>query len=77
MGDPRIVVHEVDAYHKGSRLENAPICAPFRLRVVKRETFGRRGVDSLQIDDLRAHISRDLAADIRTLLASDATFAGS
>ncbi|HKH51458.1 MAG TPA: UvrD-helicase domain-containing protein, partial [Mycobacterium sp.] len=76
LGDPRIVVHEVDAYHKGSRLENAPICAPFRLRVVKRETFGRRGIDNLQIDDLRAHISRDLAADIRTLLASDATFAG-
>ena len=38
--------------------------------------FGRRGGDNLQIDDLRAHISRDLAADIRTLLASDATFAG-
>ena len=44
--------------------------------MVKRDTFGRRGVDNLQIDDLRAHISRDLAADIRALLASDATFAG-
>jgi exodeoxyribonuclease V beta subunit len=76
LGDPRIVVHEVDAHHRGSRLAGAPNCDPFRLRVVKRTTFGRRGIDNLAIDDLRAHISRDLAADIRALLASDATFDG-
>ncbi|MFG1930034.1 exodeoxyribonuclease V subunit beta [Mycobacterium sp. NPDC048908] len=76
LGDPRIVVHEVDAHHGGSRLAGAPSCDPFRLRVVKRATFGRRGIDNLPIDDLRAHISRDLAADIRALLASDATFDG-
>ncbi|OBF33072.1 exodeoxyribonuclease V subunit beta [Mycobacterium sp. ACS1612] len=76
LGDPRIVVHEVDAHHRGSRLAGAPSCDPFRLRVVKRATFGRRGIENLAIDDLRAHISRDLAADIRVLLASDATFDG-
>ncbi len=76
LGDPRIVVHDVDAYHRGSRLAGAPSTDPFRLRVVKRATFGRSGIQNLAIDDLRAHIGRDLAADIRTLLASDATFDG-
>ena len=76
LGDPRIVVHDVDAYHRGSRLAGAPSCDPFRLRVVKRETFGRSGIQNLAIDDLRTHIGRDLAADIRALLASDATFNG-
>ena len=76
LGDPRIVVHDVDAYHRGSRLAGAPSCDPFRLRVVKRETFGRSGIQNLAIDDLRTHIGRDLAADIRALLAGDATFNG-
>src|SRR4029079_18247204 len=76
LGDPRIVVHDVDAYHQGSRLAGAPSCDPFRLRIVKRETFGRSGIQNLAIDDLRKHIGRDLAADIRALLASDATFNG-
>jgi exodeoxyribonuclease V beta subunit len=76
LGDPRIVVHDVDAHNRGTRLAGAPRCDPFRLRVVKRAIFGRRGFDNLQIDDLRAHISQDLAADIRALLASDATFDG-
>jgi exodeoxyribonuclease V beta subunit len=74
LGDPRIVVHDVDAHHRGSRLANAPSTDPFRLRVVKRATFGRSGIQNLAIDDLRAHIGRDLAADIRALLAGDATF---
>jgi exodeoxyribonuclease V beta subunit len=74
LGDPRIVVHDVDAYHQGSRLSGAPSCDPFRLRVVKRETFGRSGIQNLAIDDLRTHIGRDLAADIRALLASGAAF---
>ena len=76
LGDPRIVVHDVDAYHRGSRLSGAPSCDPFRLRVVKRETFGRSGIQNLAIDDLRTHIGKDLAADIRALLAGDATFNG-
>ncbi|HET7665084.1 MAG TPA: UvrD-helicase domain-containing protein, partial [Mycobacterium sp.] len=76
LGDPRIVVHDVDAYHRGSRLAGAPRCDPFRLRVVKRETFGRSGIQNVGIDDLRTHIPRDLASDIQALLASDATFNG-
>jgi exodeoxyribonuclease V beta subunit len=76
LGDPRIVVHDVDAYHQGSRLAHAPSNHPFRLRVVKRETFGRRGIQNLAIDDLREHIGKDLASDIRALLASAATFDG-
>ncbi|MGX9789793.1 exodeoxyribonuclease V subunit beta [Mycobacterium sp. MMS18-G62] len=76
LGDPRIVVHDVDAYHQGSRLAGAPRSDPFRLRVVKRETFGRSGIQNLAIDDLREHIGKDLAADIRQLLASPATFDG-
>ena len=76
LGDSRIVVHDVDANHRGSRLANAPSTDPFRLRVVKRATFGRSGIQNLAIDDLRAHIGRDLAADIRALLAGDATFDG-
>ena len=76
LGDPRIVVHDVDAYHRGSRLAAAPSCDPFRLRVVKRETFGRSGIQNLNIDDLRTHIPRDLAADIQALLAGEATFSG-
>ena len=76
LGDPRIVVHDVDAYHRGSRLAGAPRNDPFRLRVVKRETFGRSGIQNLTIDDLRTHIPRDLAADIEALLAGEATFSG-
>ncbi|GAC1396057.1 MAG: exodeoxyribonuclease V subunit beta [Mycobacterium sp.] len=76
LGDPRIVVHGVDANHRGGRLAGAPQCDPFRLRVVKRETFGRSGIQNLGIDDLRAHIPKDLAADVRALLASGATFDG-
>ena len=42
----------------------------------KRPTFGRSGIQNLPIDELREHIGADLAADIRALLASGATFDG-
>ena len=42
--------------------------------MVSRDTFGRSGTQWLLIDQLRTHISRDLAADIGILLNSDATF---
>jgi exodeoxyribonuclease V beta subunit len=76
LGDPRIVVHAVDASHPGSRLAGAPHCDPFRLRVVARETLGRSGIQNIAINDLRAHIPADLAADVRALLAGGATFDG-
>ncbi|MGH3639375.1 MAG: UvrD-helicase domain-containing protein, partial [Mycobacterium sp.] len=76
LGDPAIVVHDVEAHHRGSRLAGAPHDEPFRLRVVQRETFGRSGTQNVSIADLRQHIGRDLANDIGALLASGATFDG-
>ena len=76
LGDPRIVVHEVEAHHTGSRLAGAPCTDPFRLRVVPRAALGRRGTQKIPIDDLRSFIGQDLAADIAALLASPATFDG-
>ncbi|SPM28932.1 exodeoxyribonuclease V subunit beta [Mycobacterium terramassiliense] len=76
LGDPTIVVNDVDAYHRGHRLAGAPRNDPFRLRVVPRKALGRRGLANMPIDELREHIGADLAADIRALLASGATFGG-
>ena len=76
LGDPRIIVHDVDAHYAGSRLAGAPSNDPFRLRVVRRETLGRSGTRALLIGDLRAHIPADMAADIGNLLANGATFDG-
>ncbi|WP_431238061.1 exodeoxyribonuclease V subunit beta [Mycolicibacterium aichiense] len=76
LGDPRIVVHDVEAHHRGSRLAGASCNDPFRLRVVSRETFRRRGIQNVPIDDIRTHIGKDLAADVGALLASGATFGG-
>ncbi len=76
LGDPAIVVHDVDAAHQGRRLLGAPSDDPFRLRVVQRETFGHRGTQNVSIADLRQHIGKDLANDIGALLAGGATFDG-
>ena len=76
LGHPRIVVHDVEPQHPGSRLAGAPHNDPFRLRVVPREPFGCSGTKIIKIGDLRDHIGRDLAADIGALLASGATFDG-
>ena len=75
LGDPRIVVRDVDAHHKGTRLAGAPCGDPFRLRVVPRTPFGKGGDKMIGIDELRSFIGRDLAGDISALLASPATFA--
>jgi len=74
LGDERIVVHDVSSCHDGARLAGAPSTAPFRLRVVTREQFGKRGTRPLAVGDVRPHVARDLALDIRALLASGATF---
>ena len=76
LGNAAIVVDDVEAHHQGHRLAGAPHNDPFRLRVVRRGTLGRSGVANLPIDELRAHIGADLAADIGALLASGATFEG-
>ena len=76
LGDPRIVVHDVTAHHHEPRLAGAPRSAPFRMRVVRRETFGKRASAALPVGKVRPHIARDLAHDIRALLASKPTFDG-
>jgi exodeoxyribonuclease V beta subunit len=76
LGDPSIVVDDVQAHHQGHRLAGAPHNDPFRLRVVQRPTLGRSGLENLPIDELRDHIGADVATDIRALLASNATFNG-
>jgi exodeoxyribonuclease V beta subunit len=76
LGDDRIVVREVAAHHEGSRLVGAPHVAPFRVRVVRRQDFRKRGTGPLTVGVVRPRIAHDLAVDIRRLLASDATFDG-
>lgn len=76
LGDDRIVVHDVSAHHGESRLRGAPVPHPFRVRVVRRETFGRRGGGTLAVGQVRPHVARDLALDVRRLLASGATWCG-
>ncbi|MGP4054832.1 exodeoxyribonuclease V subunit beta [Mycobacterium sp. 4D054] len=76
LGDPRIVVHRVQAHHKEHRLQGAPHNAPFRLRVVSRDQFGTHPDKPVPIDRLRRHIPKDLATDIAALLAGGATFCG-
>ncbi|WP_396935642.1 UvrD-helicase domain-containing protein, partial [Mycolicibacterium sp.] len=73
LGGPEIVVHDVQAHHQGHRLAGAQHNDPLRLRVVRRK---RPGTQTIPIGDLRAHISKDLAADIGSLLTSGATFDG-
>jgi exodeoxyribonuclease V beta subunit len=75
LGDAAIVVHDVDAAHQGSRLSGTPHDAPFRLRVVDRSSMGYQRTQSIPIDEVRAHVARDLAADIAATLAAGATFA--
>ena len=76
LGDPDIKVRDVSAHHESRRLAGAPHGEPFRLRVVGRDTFGTRQGSTIPIAKLRRHICADLAADVATLLGSDATFDG-
>ncbi len=76
LGHPEIVVRDVEARQLDHRLAGAPHNDPFRLRVVTREKFGKKGTGTVAMDDVRAHVAADLAADIQELLASDATYDG-
>jgi exodeoxyribonuclease V beta subunit len=73
LGGSDIVVHDVQAHHRGHRLAGAPHNDPFRLRVVTRKG---KDAKTIPIDRLRTHIGRDLAADIGALLTSGATYDG-
>ena len=77
LGHDDIVVREVTAERKEHRLAGAPHNDPFRLRVVGRDSFpGVSRTRTIPMDDLRPFIARDLAADVKALLASDATYDG-
>ena len=76
LGDPRIVVRPVTAT-RPSRLAGAPVDAPVRLRVVRRDQVGRRaGAGALAVEDARRFVAGDLAADVVTLLSSGARYDG-
>ncbi len=80
LGHPGIVYRRVTAApdHGGSRLTGAPHGAPLRVRVVSREDpaleVTPRGYANKP--SARELVSRDVAADIATLLGSDACAAG-
>jgi exodeoxyribonuclease V beta subunit len=74
LGHDDIVVREVTADRQSHRLAGAPANDPFRLRVVSRDAFRIRGTRTIPMDDLRPYIARDLAADVKALLASEATY---
>ena len=76
LGHPEIVVRPVTAWHDTSRLQGAPRPEPLRLRVLRRDQFGRRGTTGLTVATYRPHIARDCAHDIKALLTSGATFDG-
>jgi exodeoxyribonuclease V beta subunit len=76
LGDDRIQVRDVRAHHTSHRLAGAPHNDPFRLRLVTRQQCGVPPHKTVGIDRLRDHVSADLAADVKALLASDATYDG-
>jgi exodeoxyribonuclease V beta subunit len=76
LGHAEIVVRDVEARHQGHRLVGAPHNEPFRLRVLTRDKVDVSPRKTIPIDEARAWIARDLAADIGALLASDASYDG-
>jgi exodeoxyribonuclease V beta subunit len=74
LGHADIQVRPVAARREDHRLAGAPCNDPFRLRVVSRESFGVRGTRTIPMDDLRPFIAADLAADVKALLSSGATY---
>jgi exodeoxyribonuclease V beta subunit len=74
LGHEDIVVRPVAARREAHRLAAAPCNDPFRLRVVSRDSFRIRGTRTIPMDDLRPFVAADLAADVKALLASDATY---
>ena len=75
LGDPAIMVHDVEAHHQGHRLAGAPHNDPFRLRVVREKRSAAAGSEPADRRPARTHPA-DLAADIGALLASGATLDG-
>jgi exodeoxyribonuclease V beta subunit len=73
LGDPRILVHEVNAGHLEPTLTGAPVDVPLRIRAVPRKALGVEEPEKpLTVGDVRPFIAKDVAADIVDLLCSDA-----
>ncbi len=71
LGNPRIVVHDVEAAHPGSRIHGVP---PVRIRAFARRTFTMTGPSGFATVGLvRDRVIADVAADIAGLLASGTT----
>ena len=76
LGDPRIVVREVESAHPVPRLAGAPVDAPLRVRVLPRDGLACSGRGLVLTPEARALVARDVAADVAALLASGATIGG-
>jgi exodeoxyribonuclease V beta subunit len=76
LGDPRIVVREVEPAHPVPRLAGAPVDAPLRVRVVSRDGLPCSGRGLALTAEARPRVARDVAADVAELLGAEATVAG-
>ncbi|MCW2866704.1 MAG: exodeoxyribonuclease subunit beta, partial [Marmoricola sp.] len=74
LGDDRIGVRPVEAWHTGTRLRGAPEPAPLRVRVLRGEDFSLTRSGTIPIGAAREHVAQDLADDVARLLTSGATF---
>ena len=76
LGDPAIVVHDVDASSPGPPAGGCAAQRPLPVAGGAPGDVRPQGNSAVSIDDLREHIGADLAADIGALLANGATFDG-
>ena len=75
-GRKRIVVRDVEAHHGGPGWSAHRCRVPSAMRVVRRDAFRRSGSAMLWSGRCAPHVARDLALDVRRLLASGATYCG-
>ena len=75
LGDPRILVHQVDAAQPDRTLLDAPDDARFRIRVAPRSAFGEATNGTATVGVVRPFVANDVAADIVRLLSSNAQVA--
>ncbi|GAA4842462.1 exodeoxyribonuclease V subunit beta [Pseudonocardia benzenivorans] len=73
LGDPRIVVHHVEAARPGRSLRGSTCDAPLRVRVVGTQRLGRLFHRLGRVDAARPQVAADVAAQIAALLASGAS----
>lgn len=73
LGGPEIVVGDVTAHHRQSRLAGLPDPTPFRLRLVE---AGRASGGFATVATVNPIIAADVAADIKQALRAEARFDG-